>query len=167
MNRNRTRSSEPVVCSCTRTRHKHGTPRMYQHHRCGCDACVTANTKQRAAFRAANRPPAPEPPPPPRVDLFVATFPYGGGFSRQRLARALRPEVARLAEAQGVRLLDEELQLRIDRTVAGKFVVVAMRAESERPAGEVRARAAEFAYEHERAHPRLARWVSKHIEEAA
>ena len=160
MSRPRTRPKAPVDCNCVRAQHRHGTRSMYQQHSCGCDPCYFAyNNRRDPAERPA---PAAE-----TGGLFVATFPYDGGFSQERLARALRPEVARLAAAQAVRLLPGDIRVRFDRTGAGTFVVAAIPAVSDRPAAEVRSRAAEFAYEHEQAHPELARWVSKHLEEAA
>lgn len=108
----------------------------------------------------------PAPAPSTATDLFIATFPYYGGLTPQRLHRILRPEVAALAAAQGVELLAGDPVVRVDRTGAGAFVVVAHPAESSRPAGEVRERAAVMASEHEQAHPALARWISKHLEVA-
>lgn len=166
--RRRTRPTEPVDCTCKIARHEHGSTGMYAQHKCGCDTCHVAE----AARRRARNGTAPEPDPAPSdvpvtPGLFVATFPYFGGISPQRLRRILRMEVAALAEAQGVRLLSGELVVRIDRTGAGVFVSVAIGAESVRPLAEVWQRAAELAWRHEQAHPQLARALSRTIEEVA
>ena len=44
-------------------------------------------------------------------------------------------------------------------------IVITMVAVSRRPVAEVRRRAAEMAYEHEQAHPLLAKWITKHLQE--
>lgn len=98
---------------------------------------------------------------------FVATFPYYGGLTRERLARHVRWPFLELAEAEGVELLPGDPTVRIDRTGAGDFVVVSQAAVSRRPVAEVRRRAAEMAYEHEQAHPLLAKWITKHLQEVA
>ena len=56
---------------------------------------------------------------------------------------------------------------RIERTPAGRFLTARAPAETTRPRSEVLAAAEHFAYEHERALPALASWVSKHLEEVA
>lgn len=99
--------------------------------------------------------------------LFVATFPYYGGLSPERLRRILRMEIAALAAAQGVHLLAGDLAVRIDRTGAGVFVSAAIAAESDRPLAEVEQRAAEMTWAHEQAHPQLARALTKTLEEVA
>lgn len=98
---------------------------------------------------------------------FVATFPYYGGLTRERLARHVRWPFLELAEAEGVELLPGDPTVRIDRTGAGDFVVVSQAAVSRRPVAEVRRRAAEMAYEHEQAHPLLTKWITKHLEVAS
>lgn len=161
--RPRTRSSEPVSCDCGR--HVHGTASMYQHHLCGCTPCTDAYTEYRAGRRGFS-----EPPPPPAVGItgvFVATFPYFGGLSRQRLGRHVRWPFLELAEQHGVELEPGDPVIRVDRTGAGTFVVVSQPARSARPVAEVRRRAAEMAYEHEQAHPLLAKWITKHLQEVA
>lgn len=97
---------------------------------------------------------------------FVATFPFYGGMSRERLRRHVRWPFLELAQLQGVELLSGEPVIRIDRTGAGDFVVVSQAAVSRLPAAEVQRRAAEMAYEHEQAHPLLAKWITKHLEVA-
>lgn len=109
-------------------------------------------------------------PPPAQITargLFVATFPYFGGLTRQRLARHVRWPFVELAQQQGVELLPGDPTVRIDRTGAGEFVVVSQAAVSRRPAAEVRRRAQEMAWEHEQAHPRLSEWITRQLEEAA
>lgn len=166
--RRRTRPAEPVECTCKIARHEHGSTGMYAQHKCGCDTCHVAEAVRRRVRNGT----APEPDLAPSdgpgtPGLFVATFPYFGGISPQRLRRILRMEVAALAEAQGVRLLPGELVVRTDRTGAGVFVSVAIDAESVRPLAEVQQRAAELAWRHEQAHPQLARAISRTIEEVA
>lgn len=170
----RIRSPEPQSCDCPRAQHVHGTFPMYQTHKCGCAPCTSANADNRRKYRHRTAPPKaakpaaiPEPAPTTTEDLFVATFPYYGGYSVPHLRRVLRYEVFALAEAQGVELLPGDPQIRIDRTGAGVFAVVLHRAESSRPVAEVRERAAVLAYEHEQAHPALARWINKHLQEVA
>lgn len=134
---------------------------MYQKHSCGCTPCGDAYSQYRRGQRGFTE----------TIELvgglFVATFPYFGGLSPQRLRRILRMEVAALAEAQGVRLLSGEMVVRIDRTGAGAFVSVAVDGQSERPLREVQQRAAELAWRHEQAHPQLARALTGSLEEVA
>lgn len=166
--RQRSRPTTPATCDCTGARHEHGSTGMYARHKCGCDTCFTATAARRRARKGTAATPAPVPSGGPVIrGLFVATFPYYGGLSRQRLLRILRMEVAALAEAQGVRLLSGDLLVRIDRTGAGVFVSVAIAGESVRPLVEVRQRAAELAWRHEQAHPQLARVLTRSIEEVA
>jgi hypothetical protein len=98
---------------------------------------------------------------------FVATFPYYGGLTRQRLARHVRWPFLELALREGVELLPGDPTVRVDRTGAGEFVVVSQAAVSREPLVEVRHRAQEMAYEHEQAHPLLAKWITKHLEVAS
>lgn len=134
---------------------------MYQKHSCGCTPCSDAHSQYRRGQRGFTETI-------PLVSgLFVATFPYFGGLSPQRLRRILRMEVAALAEAQGVRLLSGELVVRIDRTGAGAFVSVAVDGQSERSLREVQQRAAELAWRHEQAHPQLAQALTGSLEEVA
>lgn len=164
----RTRSETPVSCDCARTRHEHGTRVMYQRHGCGCDPCYAASS---AYTPHTPRDPRPTPdtaqPAPAITGLFVATFPYYGGLSPQHLRRVLRMKVAALAEEQGARLLVGDLRVRMDRTGAGYFVSVAVPAESSAPMHEVQRRAAELAWRHEQAHPRLARSITRSLEGVA
>ena len=97
---------------------------------------------------------------------FVATFPFYGGMSRERLKRHVRWPFLELAEQAGVELLPGDPQIRIDRTGAGEFVVVSHAAVSRRSAAEVRRRAAEMAYQREQAHPLISKWITKHLEVA-
>lgn len=165
----RTRSRVPATCTCSKTRHEHGTRWMYQTHECGCDPCFDANTiYRRARGNRAESMKQTSPAPAQLVEgLFVAVFPYHGGLSPQRLRRILRMEVARLAAAQDVWLLSGDLRVRIDRTGAGVFVSVAVPAETDYPVGEVRVRAAELAWQHEQAHPFLAHRITQQLEEVA
>lgn len=160
--RTRSRPVEPVDCDCKRKRHTHSTAAMYQNHRCGCTPCTHAYAEYREGRRGFS-----DPDPTPIQGLFVATFPYYGGLSPQRLQRILRTEVAALAEGQGVRVLAGDLLVRIDRTGAGVFVAVAVPAETLAPLVEVNQRAAELAWRHEQAHPLLAKALISSIEEEA
>lgn len=170
------RSTEPKNCDCLRATHTHGTRAMYDTHRCGCTDCATAKInyaadQRRGAHRRSNntptRAPVPTPAPVTATGLFVATFPYYGGLTPQRLRRILRMEVAALAEAQGVRLMSGDPRVRFDRTGAGVFVSVAIAAESTAPPDEVQRRAGELAWRHEQAHPQLARALTRTLEEVA
>lgn len=166
----RTRSAEPQTCDCRRAQHTHGTRLMYAKHSCGCAPCTAANTQHSKGHTARQRSEAAAAAagaPAPTRGLFVATFPYYGGYTRPHLERVLRPAVAALAEKQDVQLLPGDLRVRLDRTGAGVFVVVGVPAVSARPPAEVRERAAVLADEHEQAHPVLARWIHKHLEVAA
>lgn len=96
------------------------------------------------------------------IGTFVATFPFYGGMSTQRIRRALRPDVYAIADGQGV-VITSELQFRLDRTRAGQFVVVQAEAFSTRPVGEVRKHAEVMAYEHEVAHPPMAAWIGRQL----
>lgn len=156
--RRRSRPTTPATCTCKTTRHEHGSQGMYGRHKCGCDTCYDAQIARNRIRSGKPTPPEPTPTGPTIQGLFVATFPYYGGLTPQRLRRILRMEIATLAEAQGVRLLSGELRVRIDRTGAGVFVSVAIAAESVRPLAEVQRCAAELAWRHEQAHPQLA-WV--------
>lgn len=93
---------------------------------------------------------------------FVATFPFHGGMSAARMRRKLRPEVMAMADQQGV-VLSSELRFRLDRTGAGKFVLVEAEAFSTREDREVCEHAELMAYEHEVAHPALSRWIGRHL----
>lgn len=93
---------------------------------------------------------------------FVATFPYLGGWSAERIRRAVRPELHALATAQGV-VLTGEPTFRMDRTARGAMVVVQAEAMSTRPVAEVRAHAEHMAYEHELVHPDLARHITSRL----
>lgn len=96
------------------------------------------------------------------IGTFVATFPFYGGMSPERIRRALRPEVHGLADRQGV-VLTSELVFRLDRTRHAAFVVVEAEAFSTRSAAEVREHAQVMAYEHEHAHPGLSAWISRRL----
>lgn len=162
MNRPRSRASKPASCDCARAAHVHGTAVMYQNHRCGCSPCTHAYGEYRTGRRGFS-----EADPTPVRGLFVATFPYYGGLSPQRLRRILRSEVAALAAEQGVRVLAGDLRVRVDRTGAGEFVAVAVPAETSIARTEVDQRAAEFAWRHEHAHPQLAAALTSSIDEEA
>lgn len=164
--RPRTRPTTPADCDCHIKKHVHGTAAMYQDHRCGCTTCSHAYAEYRAKRRGYSEQ-TPAPFDGPIEGLFIATFPYYGGLSPQRLRRILRAEVAALAEAQGVDLLPGDPVVRVDRTGAGAFVVVRHPGVSARPLAEVRRRAGQMAYEHEQAHPSLARWINEHLKGVA
>ncbi|WP_140398437.1 hypothetical protein [Brachybacterium massiliense] len=162
--RTRSRPTSPAECTCKKAHHEHGTTGMYDRHKCGCDPCYAAARSRREARTDV----APQPADEHAIQgLFVATFPYYGGLSPQRLRRILRTEVAALAEGQGVRVLAGDLVVRIDRTGAGVFVAVAVPAETLAPLVEVNQRAAELAWRHEQAHPLLAKALISSIEEEA
>lgn len=96
------------------------------------------------------------------IGTFVATFPFHGGMSSQRIRRALRPDVYAIADRQGV-VITSELQFRLDRTGAGQLIVVQAEAFSTRPVAEVRKRAELMAYEHEVAHPAMSSWIGRQL----
>lgn len=96
------------------------------------------------------------------IGTFVATFPFHGGMSSQRIRRALRPDVYAIADGQGV-VITGELQFRLDRTRAGQFIVVQAEGFSTRPVAEVRKHAEVMAYEHEVAHPVMSSWIGRQL----
>lgn len=96
------------------------------------------------------------------IGTFVATFPFHGGMSSQRIRRALRPDVYAIADRQGV-VITSELQFRLDRTGAGQFIVVQAEGFSTRPVAEVRKHAELMAYEHEVAHPAMSSWIGRQL----
>lgn len=168
--------SRVATCDCARTTHEHGTGRMYALHRCRCEACrakereYRANTRARQEGRRLPKASTPPPPPPPSAvtarGQFVATFPFHGGMSKQRVRRHVVWPFFELAQQQGVQLLPGDPLVRIMRTSAGVFVRVEQPAVSRRPADEVRTRAAEFAGRHEQVDPSLAAWVTEQLEVA-
>ena len=97
---------------------------------------------------------------------FVATFPVHGGISESRATRQAYDQLIEMTKAQGV-VVKAPFEFRFERTRAGRFLTARAPAETARPVPEVVAAAEHFAYEHERAHPALAAWVSKHLEEVA
>lgn len=157
----RSRSVEPAVCDCPRSSCAHGSASMYQKHSCGCTPCGHAYTEYRAGRRAFS-----EADPEPVEGVFVATFPVHGGISKARAARQAYDQLIALTTEQGV-LVKGKWTFRLERTAAGMFLTARAPAETDRPRAEVLAAAEHFAYEHEMAHPLLAKWVSRRLEEVA
>ena len=147
---------------------------MYALHRCRCEACQAKEREYRANTRARREgrrlPKASTPPPPPSEitarGQFVVVFPFFGGMSEQHVRRQVRWPFFELAKQQGVELVGGDPEVRFVRSGAGAFVRVEQPAVSRRPVGEVRARAEEFAWQHEQADPSLASWVNEQLEVA-
>lgn len=168
--RARSRSSVPVECRHKQVRHEHGSSLMYISDGCGCDACTVAYSTAQAERRDETKRAEASDLPSTEITArgqFVATFPAQRGMTRTRLARHHRWDFYELAAVQGVELLPGDPTIRVDRTGAGEFVVMSQAAVSRRPVVEVRSRAAEMAYEHEQAHPLLAKWITKHLQGVA
>lgn len=165
------------MCDCVKAQHEHGTWQMYKVDGCGCDPCTTAYTAysrdlaaRRTAARPAKRQAAPKQAATPPQDLvqgvFVATFPIHGGTSDARAKRQAYDQLLALTREQGV-TVKAAWQFRVEHTRKGRFLTARAPAETDRPRAEVRAAAEHLAYEHEQAHPALARWIHKHLEVAA
>lgn len=159
MNRPRTRSAEPVLCECTRRKHFHGTASMYQDHLCGCDPCTRAYTEYRAGRRGFS-----EQDPTATAGVFVATFPVHGGISQARASRQAYDQLLAMTREQGV-VVKGEWSFRMEATPQGVFLTARAPAETDRPRAEVIAAAELFAYEHERAHPLLTKWINRRLEQ--
>lgn len=157
----RTRPQVEAVCDCPRAQHVHGTPVMYQVHGCGCDDCGHEYSEYRAGRRAFGGPA-----PAPISGQFVAAFPVHGGISKTRAARQAYDQLISLTREQGV-VVKGVWAFQLERTPMGMFLTARAPAETDRSRAEVLAAAEHFAYEHERAHPLLARWVTGHLEGVA
>lgn len=97
---------------------------------------------------------------------FIVTFPYYGGWSKQRLRRAAHPHFAALAEHAGV-TLTEDPSFRLDFTHTGVFLVVEAPATTDRQAAAVHQDAQQWAYQHQAACPHLSAWADQHLQEVA
>lgn len=171
MSRRRTRSPEPVDCTCKVARHEHGTVAMYGSHRCGCDPCFDEYTRhQKAIGRRAQTRDAPSPARDsehaPTVGEFVASFPFYGGMSGARARRIALEQMIEMVREQDITVTGNFIY-QFERGPGGAFLTVRAPAESSRSTAEITASAVHMAEQREQAHPALARWITQHLEGVA
>ncbi len=95
--------------------------------------------------------------------MFVAVFPYLGGWSTERIRRNLRPLLVILATDQHANLTGE-VTFHLENTAQGAQVVVASApAVTTTPAREVREHAADVAGALQLPLPHLAAWMRAHL----